>query len=160
MPGPAPKPTVLKLIEGNRGKRALPRNEPKPRGNLKATKPPAQFTEAQAEVWRYTLESCPPGLLVHLDRDLLVAWCQASELHARSCRLQNERDAKARAEGGEELLAKVRGGYMMSPYIPIINRQAVLLLQLSNALGFSPSARTRINAPEDEAPKDPGAKYI
>ena len=160
MPGPAPKPTVLKIIEGNRNKRALPKNEPRPRGDLKAARPPANLTDAQAEVWRYTLDNCPPGLLTNVDRELLIAWCEASELHARATRLQAAKDEQARAEGGEELLAKVKGGYMMSPYLPIINRQAVLLLQLSGALGFSPSARTRINAPEDEGPKDPGAKYV
>jgi phage terminase small subunit len=160
MPGPQRKPTVLKIIEGNRGKRALPKNEPKPRGDLKGTKPPADFTEAQADVWRYTLDNCPPGLLTHIDRDLLIAWCKASELHARASRLQAAKDAKAREEGGEELLAMTKGGYMQSSYLSIINRQAVLLLQLAGALGFSPAARTRINAPEEEGPKDPGAKYV
>ncbi len=160
MPGPPRKPTVLKLIEGNRGKRSLPKNEPKPRGDLKAVRPPARLTDAQAEVWRYTLENCPPGLLTHVDRELLIAWCVASEMHARASRLQAEKDAKAREEGGEELLARTKGGYMQSSYLSIINRQAVLLNQLAAALGFSPASRTRINAPEDEGPKDPGAKYV
>jgi P27 family predicted phage terminase small subunit len=157
MPAGRPrKPTVLRLIEGNRGKRPPPKHEPKPRGDLKAAKPPTHLTEAQAEIWNYALDNCPPGLMTHVDRELLVAWCVASELHARATRLQAQKDA----DSENPLLVMTKGGLMQSPYLAIINRQAVLLVQLSAALGFSPSARTRINAPEEEGPKDPGAKYV
>mgnify|MGYP001577336796 CR=1 FL=1 len=160
MAGRPRKATVLKLIEGNRGKRALPKNEPRPRGDLRTAEVPAELTKAQSDVWRYALDNCPPGLVTYVDRELLLAWCVASELHARARRLQATQDAKAVTDGEPELLVMTRGGLMQSPYLAIINRQAVVLRDLSNSLGFSPAARSRINAPEEDGPKDPGAKYV
>ncbi len=71
MPGPPKKPTALKLVTGNPGKRPLNKKEPKPRGNL--YDPPGWLTEDQLVGWQYAIESSPFGLLKRVDRSTLVA---------------------------------------------------------------------------------------
>ena len=82
MPGPKPKPTHLKVVEGNPGRRKLNDKEPKPRGNL--YDPPDWLTDAQRAGWEYAIESAPFGLLKRLDRSVLTAWVVAEDLHRQA----------------------------------------------------------------------------
>ncbi len=48
MPGRPPKPTALKLLQGNPGKRPLPKGEPRPPVGCE---PPANLTKRARGVW-------------------------------------------------------------------------------------------------------------
>ena len=74
VPGRKPKPTRLKIIEGNRGHRALPANEPKPA--LGAPRIPKELgREARAE-WRRIVPALDRiGLLSKVDRAGLYSYC-------------------------------------------------------------------------------------
>jgi len=156
MRGRKPKPTHLRLIEGNRGRRPPPLNEPKPRGNLQT--PPGWFTDQQREVWRYAIESAPPGLLKLLDREVLAIWCVASEIYQRAIEAQSRIDAV----GGLQLLTKTPEGHLVqSPYLPIINKQAAIMLKAASELGFTPSSRTRVSVdPSDAGSQDPAQEFL
>lgn len=78
MRGRKPKPAHLRMIEGNPGKRPLPRNEPQVTGDLRD--PPEWMTEEQQEGWRYAIAHAPLGLLKRLDRSALVVWVVAEQL--------------------------------------------------------------------------------
>ena len=52
------------------------------------------------------------------------------------------------------------GSVQQSPYIGIINRQAVLVKALGAELGLSPAARTRISAGGEGGDDDPNAHYF
>ena len=70
-----PKPTTLKLIEGNPGKRPLPENEPTP--YPKAPKCPDDIDSGAQNVWKRLgpkLERL--GLLTETDGDLFSMLCQ------------------------------------------------------------------------------------
>jgi len=70
-----PKPTTLKLIEGNPGKRPLPENEPTP--YPKAPKCPDDIDSGAQDVWKRLgpkLERL--GLLTETDGDLFSMLCQ------------------------------------------------------------------------------------
>lgn len=73
MPGPPPKPTKLKLLEGNPGKRKLNDSEPEP---LLGCDPPKWLP---LEVLREWTEHAPRllrlGLLTEVDGPALVALC-------------------------------------------------------------------------------------
>ena len=74
MPG-KPKPTPLKVLEGNRGKRPLPENEPKPRP--KAPECPPDLDTGARKAWRRLapiLERL--GLLTELDGDTFASVVQ------------------------------------------------------------------------------------
>lgn len=67
------KPTALKEIQGNPGKKPLNKREPKPRG--KVVKP--QHVQGKAaQVWRrYAPELVRMGVLKFTDVDMFAAWC-------------------------------------------------------------------------------------
>ena len=75
MRGRKPKPTALKIAQGNPGKRAINGAEPKPPTSLPDC-PPHLSPEAQAE-WHRIAESLNKiGLLTQIDRTTMAAYCQ------------------------------------------------------------------------------------
>src|SRR5437867_6293718 len=74
--GPKPKPTVLRVLEGNKGKRALPRNEPQPPADM--PNPPAYLNGYALEEWNRVAETLHSiGTLTAIDQSLLGAYCMA-----------------------------------------------------------------------------------
>ena len=138
------KPTFLKILEGNRGKRPLNLLEPKPVGNLK--EPPEWFSESQKEGWNYAIENSPKGLLKRLDRSALVAWVVAEDLH---------RQATLKVvEKGLVVSSPDKGIPMQNPYLAIINRQAVIMLKAASDMGFTPTARVKIKVDPNDIEKE------
>lgn len=76
MPGSPPKPTHLKLITGNPGKRKLNKNEPKPTVSIPPV-PDHHSDEAKVEWARIAVELNAVSLLTQVDRAALAAYCQA-----------------------------------------------------------------------------------
>lgn len=136
------KPTHLKIIQGNPGKRALPKNEPKPQGDLKT--PPKYFNAAQKAEWRYIIKHAPAGLLKMIDTSALEVYVVARIIHRQA----TEQLAK------EELivLSPVQKAPMQNPLVPIINRQAEVMLKAAAQMGFSPASRTKVSV---DAPNTP-----
>ena len=132
---PKAKPTALKVIAGNPGKRALPKNEPQPVAVLKDA--PDWFTDSQREYWDYALDSAPRGLLGTMDREVLVIWVVAAALHREA--------VKSLADEDGMLHTTPNGLLQQSAHIPIINKQALIMLRAAGELGFTPSSRSRID---------------
>jgi phage terminase small subunit len=91
-------------------------------------------------------------MLKRLDRDILAAWVVASDIHATAAMKQTEidagRDAVLLTLVGGTLNAegtRVGGQLQQSPYLPIINRQALIMARLASELGFSPVSRSRVD---------------
>jgi P27 family predicted phage terminase small subunit len=135
--GRKPKPTHLRLLDGNAGKRPVNESEPVPRGDLRD--PPDWLTDDQKEGWRYALDAAPAGMLKRLDRSTLAIWVVAEDLHRQA----------SIAVGKFGLITKSanKGEPMQNPYLPIINRQAQIMLKAAAELGFTPSSRTRVEVP-------------
>src|SRR5687768_711635 len=76
MRGRKPKPTILKVLDGNPGKRPLNDREPQPPGGM-PDRPDWLDAEAQAEWGRVTAELAMSGLLTVVDRAALAAYCTA-----------------------------------------------------------------------------------
>lgn len=135
MRGRKPVPTVLTKLHGNPGDRPLPKGIPEPTGAL--TDVPEWMTPGQVANWRYAIENSPPGLLKLIDRGVLIAWVVAEDIHRQACIEQ----AKI------QLVVKMADNPMpmQSPYLPIINRQALIMMRAASELGFSPTARPRIH---------------
>ena len=135
MRGGKPIPTHLKIVAGNPGKRPLNQNEPKPAGNLDTA--PEWLTEAQQACWRYAIEHAPSGLLKRLDSAALVVWVVAEDLHRQA--------TEKLARSGLVIKTPLTGHPMQSPYLGIVNRQALIMMKAAAELGFTPSSRTRIH---------------
>jgi P27 family predicted phage terminase small subunit len=133
MRGRKPVPTVLHERHGNPSKTAPPRAEPLPVGNL--TDPPDWLTSVQRANWNYALAHSPPGLLKLPDRGVLVTWVVAEGLHRQA----------AVALSRTRLLTVTPNGFsMQSPYLAIINRQALIMMKAASELGFTPVSRPRL----------------
>ena len=72
MRGRKPKPRVLKLLEGNPGKRPLPPPDPSDRLLGRA---PHGLTEGERETWRRVARECP--WLRRADRALVELFCRS-----------------------------------------------------------------------------------
>ena len=133
------KPTYLRIINGNPGRRPLNQNEPQPQGNLH--EPPAWLTDSQREGWVYAITHSPPGLLKRLDRSVLTIWVIAEDCHRQAVQKVNEH--------GMLIKAPNTGQPIQSPYMAIQNKQANIMLKAIGALGFSPVSRSSISVAPD-----------
>jgi P27 family predicted phage terminase small subunit len=158
--GGRPRPTHLKLIDGNPGKRALNRREPQPIGELPP--PPRTLNTAQRHIWRRTLKDVPPGLLRRLDWETYLTWVIAVETRARAVRALETSETQQEQAGGLPLLRTTPNGHLMpSPYLAIINRQAAIILKCAAEMGFTPSSRSRIAVEPTTSDEDAeAAKYL
>jgi len=138
MRGRKPKPTVLKDLHGS-DQPANP-NEPVPIGNLvdNPTDYPEYFNTDQRDAWEYAVRHSPPGMLKRIDAGVLETWVVAHCLHRKATQAQNRAGLLFR-QGTSDFPVQ-------SPYIPIINRQALIMLRAASELGFSPVSRPRIFA--------------
>ena len=148
MRGGKPKPTHLKLIEGNRGRRPLNKREPKCVGDLAS--PPAWFNQSQRDGWNYAISNSPRGMLKLLDRSTLTAWVIAEDLHRQA--------TLAVTENGLVVRSPDKGVPMQNPYLAIINRQALIMLKAASDLGFTPSSRSRVKVDVDDGEEDKDTK--
>ena len=139
MKGRKPVPTHLKVIRGNPGKRKLNKNEPLPIGDL--VDAPEWMAESQRQNWNYAVENAPKGLLKKLDRSVLVAWTVAEDLHRRSSEQVEKFGILTKAPN--------TGLPMQSPYLPVVNKQAQIMLKAAELLGFTPASRSRVQIIED-----------
>ena len=149
--GRKPKPTVLKALHGNPGKRALPLNEPEGVGDLWA--PPGWFDAEQRDQWHYAVDHAPPGLLTGTDREVLAIWCVACVEHAKAAQ-------EVRKLG--QVVKTKDGNAIQNPFMGIMNRQALLMLKAGSEMGFSPAARASLGsrAPEFSHGKQSGPRVI
>lgn len=148
MRGRKPKPTHLKLVEGNPGKRKLNRKEPVPRNKLLS--PPEYLNEEQRATWSYLTANSPKGMLKALDAGLLAAYVVAVCIH---------REATVKLQNSPMILKATSGAPVQSPYVKILSTQARLIASLGSELGFSPASRTRI-AVEQEHEPDPLDRFF
>ena len=134
MRGRKPKPTALREMEGNPGKRPLNKREPQSKGELYAA--PEWMSAAQREGWAYAVTNAPYGLLKQLDRSVLSIWVVAEDLHREA--------AEKITQYGLLTKSPNAGLPLQSPYLAILNKQAQIMLKAGAELGFSPSSRTRV----------------
>ncbi len=146
MRGRKPEATAVKKLKGFPGKRKRNTKEPVPTtGSLFQT--PPGFNDYQAAEWQFIIANAPPGVLYRIDRSVLAAYVVAVCLHRKAMVAFNAKDSLLEASPKQGVL-------MQSALIPIINKQAALIVKLASELGFSPASRTRIEA--GDPPPVPG----
>lgn len=137
--GPKPKPTSLRKLEGNPAKRPINHREPEPTG---AAVRPDFVTGAAGEEWDRACRAMPPGFYTAADVPVLtvfaLAWVQY-------------RNALAQVAREGMIVSGSMGQKVAHPAIAIASKQAEVILRASDRLGMSPSARARLEMP-DEAP--------
>jgi P27 family predicted phage terminase small subunit len=142
--GPAPKPTGVRVMEGNMSKRALPANEPLPFPG-EPDMPSHLTREARKEWKRLVPILLGMRVLTAADGIALANLCQA---HALLVEAHKARE-KACKGGGSGLLMKTPSGYVQqSPLLGIINSQVEIINRICREFGLTPSSRVRLDTSE------------
>lgn len=142
MRGRKPKPTEMKKLEGNPGKRALNNKEPKPEKAIPDC-PQHLKGPARTEWSRITKELFTLGVLSRVDRASLVAYCQAWADYVNACK---------RVEKEGAVIISDKGGMYQNPWVSIKNSSMDRMVRISSEFGMTPSSRSRIKveAPSEE----------
>lgn len=143
--GPMPKPTVLRILQGNPGKKKLNSLEPMP-APISAPEPPEHLLPFAKEKWReLAAQLCRLRLLTGLDTDALELYCDAYAKKRDADQFLRERGMyfPILDESGKRI--KYLQPY---PQVSIADRCAAMMLACGDRLGLNPSARSRIQLHE------------
>jgi P27 family predicted phage terminase small subunit len=151
MRGRKPKPTRIKVLSGNPGKRPLPKNDVKPPREIPRP-PPILQGLARKEWWRMAPLLYDAGLLTKIDVPALATYCQC---YARWCEAEEE----IRRSG--TVIKSSKGQPMVSPFLKVANIALQQLMRMLVEFGMSPSSRSRVTvAPTPDPQEDAFAKWL
>ena len=128
--GRPPKPTVLKVLAGNPGKRRMNAQEPNA-GDIDTRVPPELSEAAKGHWQRLAPMLAKSGVLKQSDRDLLFCYCESYAVW-----LEGVRAGKLNVS----LLGQLR--------------------QMLGEMGMTPAARTRIIADKPKEKEDGKARFF
>lgn len=157
MRGRIPKPSALKAIAGNPGKRKLNSNEAKFDGVPSC--PSHLDTEAKKEWRRISKELASVGLLTRADRAALAAYCIA---YSRWVRAEMELQKLANGDNLKTLLTVAAKSKfpVVHPLIGISNSAAKLMKEYLIEFGLTPASRSRLNVPGSPTSADPFIEFM
>jgi P27 family predicted phage terminase small subunit len=142
MRGRRPKPTRVKFLTGNPGKRPL--NDGEPRPEVAIPECPEELGEVARREWnRLVHELASLGLLTNLDRAALAAYCGAYAMWAEATQAIQKYGSMVKSPTGYPV---------QSPYVAIANRQAEIMMRIASEFGFTPASRSRISTSSAAAP--------
>lgn len=136
MAGRKPKPTAIKKLEGNPGKRKLNTLEPVPANGMPAC-PDWLMPEAKKEWNRLAELMNQMGVLTEVDMAAFAAYCQS---YARW------KEAQEHIDSGGSTFETEKGYQQQTPWVGIANTNQKLMLQAASEFGLTPSSRSRIVA--------------
>ena len=134
--GRKPKPTALKELEGNPGKRQLNSNEPKPKA--KAPSCPKWLDDDAKKEWRRLSKQMEQmGILTEIDMAAFAGYCQAY----------------SRWKAAEEFISKhgsivktPSGYWQQVPQVSIAQQYLKQMSKFCEQFGLTPASRSRIAA--------------
>ena len=145
MKGRKPKPTVLKIREGNPGKRAINGAEPTAPSDVPSC-PDFLDEVAQEEWYRISGILCEMGLLSTADRAALAAYCTVYSrwVHA-------EQQVK---KFGTIVKSPEKGFPMKSPYLTVADQAMESMRKFLVEFGLTPSSRSRLRVEAKKSAED------
>ena len=142
--GRKPKPTAIKVLQGNPGHRPLNKKDPMPKGRLPHC-PDWLEDDAKKEWKRLGKVLAEMGMLTNLDMMAFAGYCQAY----------------ARWKGAEEFITqhgdmvRTPNGYLQQvPQVSIAQTNLKIMLKFCEQFGLTPSARSRMIGEENGAEKE------
>ena len=149
------KPTVLKLIAGNPGKRPLPTHEPRFKSGV--GQPPENLDSIGAQCWKRLAALLDrTGVLTQPDELALERLCDAySEIAA--CKELIQRD------GRTYVSKNAAGDSFIRPHPAVTQLRAAdsLFKSYLTEFGLTPAARSKVFAtPDDDADADQMARFF
>ncbi len=148
MASPRPKPTAIKKLEGNRGHRPLPKDEPQPDKTIPSC-PSWLSSKAKKEWKRIVPELSRLGLLTIIDRTALACYCDAYSILVRASK--EIKDDFTYEYINKEFQTKRH----TKPEVAIANDARAQIKAFCIEFGLTPSARSRMIAPGQKEVNDP-----
>ena len=136
MRGRKPKPTALKVLFGNPGRRPLNEHEPE-HPTIDPTLPTELVEPAARDEWLRIVPTLTRGHCTTVDRAVLLGYClkfgqwQALEVEAAKHPF---------------VVKSASGSPIPNPALTMANRAFALVLKAASELGITPSSRSRILA--------------
>lgn len=140
MKGRKPKPTALKILSNNPGKRPL--NKAEPKYPTLGDKPPEFLGDIAQEEWRRVFPILSAAKVIKApEAALLTAYCEAFETYQRAADMSR----------GKGFIVKAPNGCpMISPLFTVLSRARADMVRLMAELGITPSSRSRVQAEQDD----------
>lgn len=133
--GRKPKPTKLRELNGNAGKRPLNTNEPK-FSEIVNIEPPKWLPDLAVEMWhRVVPELLANKILTLVDIHNVEAFCLA---YARW------REAESHVNDNGVVMNTPMGGMVKNPALTVVNEAKKQMIQFGSLLGLDPSSRSRL----------------
>jgi len=151
--GPSPKPTHLKVLDGNPGKRPLNMNEPKPRP--KAPKCPAWLNAVAKKEWKRVVPELERlGLLTCVDGAALEGYCESYSKWVEMSQFLKKFEKQG-------YMFKTPSGYMQQlPQVSMAQRYLSLVKAFCCEFGLTPSSRSRMTIPGQAEEDDPMEAFL
>jgi P27 family predicted phage terminase small subunit len=147
-------PTHLKLVTGNPGKRAMPKNEPKPKRKMPAR--PPHLSEGAKKAWNQLSKLLfRMGVLTEADGFALEQLCEtrAEILEAQQTIAEEGRYQHVTTKAGGEMIR-------LHPAVTQKGDAERRYRAWLNEFGLTPAARSKVKAAEENDPEDPTEKYF
>lgn len=142
MPGPPPKPTMLKRLAGNPGKRPLNDREPRPPAPTRVPYAPRFLSREAKNEWRRMVPALMDlGLYTEVDQVALVMYCQA---YGRWVEAERKID-----EDGAVRITD-RGYQHQGAWAQIANKRWSQVRAMLAEFGLTPASRSRLRLGEQE----------
>lgn len=141
MAGRRPKPTAVKVLTGNPGKRPLNVSEPKPRGS--SARAPRGLGVDGSRFWRkYAPALAALGVLTEVDEAALRMAAEHYEVAVRAATELHD----------QELVLEGRDGPKKNPLAQILRDNSTALRGFLTEFGMTPASRSRLHLADEEQP--------
>lgn len=131
--GPAPKPTTLRVLNGDHPSR-VNHDEPRPREGVPA--PPDWFGPRELTIWkRVVTELTAMGMARPVDQDMIATYC---------CAVLRWSDATKILNADGLIIRKTE--WKAHPAVAIVDTASREMSRLAREFGFTPAARVGITA--------------
>lgn len=144
-PGPRPKPTELKRLAGNPGRRPLNDSEPEFPVPGRMLNVPAYLGDTAADVWRdLGRPLLDAGLFTVVDKYALAMFCAAAGRWIEA--------EEALQKTGGPVLTSDNDNLYQNPHLHVANRAWDQMRQMFGEFGLTPAERSRLRVAiqEDE----------
>ena len=136
MRGRKPKPTAIKVLAGNPGRRPVNQAEPRFHVPERTPSPPAFLSDSAAEVWRDLGKLLrDAGLFTVVDRYALAMFCAVA---ARWM------EAERKLQQAGAVITSEAGGMYQNPWLHVANKAWGQMRQMLSEFGLTPAERSRL----------------
>lgn len=150
--GPAPKPTNLKLLQGNPGKRPINKSEPQFPKYVEPPKPPSHLNKYGKKEWKRILPVLMNvGLMTEADYAALAAYCQSYGTWVEAEKLIKEKGFTYISD---------KGNCIQRPEVGIASTAMKNIVTFAREFGMTPSSRSNIKVDATVESKDPFVEFI